>query len=78
MLEPVLELAKDSVSAVRRRLCALLPALKRALRPPAEVEHLATLIQVLSFVFFLNSLYCLSSVESIFQIKPPSPLLPSR
>ena len=46
LLEHVFDLANDSVSAVRRRLCAVLPGVKRALCPPAGVEHLATLIQV--------------------------------
>eukprot|EP01064_Diplonema_japonicum_P035116 TRINITY_DN7518_c0_g1_i1.p1 TRINITY_DN7518_c0_g1~~TRINITY_DN7518_c0_g1_i1.p1 ORF type:complete len:764 (+),score=161.67 TRINITY_DN7518_c0_g1_i1:59-2350(+) len=46
--EHALELSKDPVSAVRRRLCMFLPELKRSLKPPAEVELMANLIQAVS------------------------------
>eukprot|EP01059_Diplonema_ambulator_P036941 TRINITY_DN951_c1_g1_i4.p1 TRINITY_DN951_c1_g1~~TRINITY_DN951_c1_g1_i4.p1 ORF type:complete len:363 (+),score=102.23 TRINITY_DN951_c1_g1_i4:258-1346(+) len=46
--EHVLELAKDAVSNVRRRLCLFMPDLKRALRPPAEVELMASLIHAVA------------------------------
>eukprot|EP01063_Lacrimia_lanifica_P038623 TRINITY_DN8259_c0_g1_i1.p1 TRINITY_DN8259_c0_g1~~TRINITY_DN8259_c0_g1_i1.p1 ORF type:complete len:822 (+),score=245.73 TRINITY_DN8259_c0_g1_i1:155-2467(+) len=48
LLDSVLELAKDPVSSVRRRLCMLLPALKKALRPPADAEAQANLLQIVS------------------------------
>eukprot|EP00668_Euglena_longa_P018659 GGOE01023254.1.p1 GENE.GGOE01023254.1~~GGOE01023254.1.p1 ORF type:complete len:832 (-),score=177.95 GGOE01023254.1:465-2960(-) len=41
MVDTTLELAKDPVANVRRKLCLLLPHIKLVLRPPAPVDLLA-------------------------------------
>eukprot|EP00755_Sulcionema_specki_P015323 Sspe_Gene.59042::Locus_32425_Transcript_1_1_Confidence_1.000_Length_2671::g.59042::m.59042/K15426/PPP4R4; serine/threonine-protein phosphatase 4 regulatory subunit 4 len=41
-----LDLAKDPVSNVRRKVCTLLPVLKPVLRPPADVDLVAGYLQV--------------------------------
>lgn len=48
MMETMLDLAKDPISNVRRSLCAILPHVKKVLRPPAPVEMLSNFNDKLS------------------------------
>ncbi|KAJ9455619.1 serine/threonine-protein phosphatase 4 regulatory subunit 4 [Diplonema papillatum] len=66
LLPSALELANDPVSAVRRRLCMLLSSIKRVLLPPAGVDHLTSLIQVVS------TLRLDSNTEVLEAIQPAS------
>eukprot|EP01060_Flectonema_neradi_P014050 TRINITY_DN20775_c0_g1_i1.p1 TRINITY_DN20775_c0_g1~~TRINITY_DN20775_c0_g1_i1.p1 ORF type:complete len:760 (+),score=123.76 TRINITY_DN20775_c0_g1_i1:163-2442(+) len=48
VLETILELSKDPVSAVRRRLVLLLPAIRKTLNPPADVDYLSNFIKIIA------------------------------
>ena len=48
VLESILELSKDPVSAVRRRFVLILPLIRHTLKPPAEVDYLSNFIKIIA------------------------------